>query len=163
MAADKLTLEIVTPRGSALREDVDDVAAPSEAGELGVLPGHLQLVASLRPGLVAYHQRGEEKRLAIGEGFIEVKDDRVLILTDKVAKSEEIDPVPVRLELKDVGQKLDQYDGPPNAPEWQDLLGREAWAAVQLELVGDAPHATRRPYEAETAPAPPEDGPTPEA
>jgi F-type H+-transporting ATPase subunit epsilon len=163
MAADKLTLEIVTPRGSALREEVDDVAAPGEAGELGVLPGHLPIVASLRPGVVTYHQRGEEKRAAISEGFIEVKDDRVLILTDKIAKKEEIDPVPVRLELKEVGQKLDQYDGVPNAPEWQELVAREAWAAVQLELVGDPPHATRRPYDAEALPEPLSDGPTPDA
>jgi F-type H+-transporting ATPase subunit epsilon len=40
MAEGKVTLEIVTPQGLALREEVDDVTAPSVSGEFGVLPGH---------------------------------------------------------------------------------------------------------------------------
>ena len=102
----KVTLEIVTPQGLALHEEVDDVAAPSVSGEFGVLPGHLPLLAALRTGIVTYHKGGQEKRLAVAEGFVEVKDDRALLLTDKVATREQIDPVKVRLELKDVDEQL---------------------------------------------------------
>ena len=42
MADGKVTLEIVTPQGAALREEVDDVTAPSVSGEFGVLPGHFR-------------------------------------------------------------------------------------------------------------------------
>ena len=45
---DTLLLEIVTPTGVALSEHVTDVTAPSIAGEFGVLPGHLPLLAGLR-------------------------------------------------------------------------------------------------------------------
>ncbi|HMI88940.1 MAG TPA: ATP synthase F1 subunit epsilon, partial [Polyangiaceae bacterium] len=51
MADGKVTLEIVTPTGVALSEQVNDVTAPSVEGEFGVFPGHLPLLAALRTGL----------------------------------------------------------------------------------------------------------------
>jgi len=157
MDGGKVTLEIVTPLGLALKEEVDDVAAPSVSGEFGVLPGHLPLLAALKTGIVTYHKGGEEKRLAVADGFVEVKDDRALLLTDKMATREQIDPVKVRLELKDVDDLLDRYTGPPGSPEWLELVSREIWAAAQLELYGDPPAATQRPFETYGPPAPPDE------
>jgi F-type H+-transporting ATPase subunit epsilon len=155
MAEDKVTLEIVTPQGLALREQVDEVTAPSVTGEFGVLPGHLPLLAALRTGIVTFHKGGAETRLAVGEGFVEVKDDRALLLTDKVAHKEQLDPVRLRLELKEVDEQLDHYAGPPGGPEWQALVRRELWAATQLELYGDPAPATQRPFELFGPPGPP--------
>jgi F-type H+-transporting ATPase subunit epsilon len=152
MAAEKITVEIVTPKGRAVREAVDDVAVPSATGEIGVLAGHLPLAAALCAGIVTYHKGGEEKKLAVGDGFIEIRDDEVRILTDKVAARAEIDPVRVRLDLKEAGEELDRYAGSPGSPEWQELVSREQWAAVQLELHGDAPHPVRRPAAAVASP-----------
>jgi F-type H+-transporting ATPase subunit epsilon len=157
MADGKVTLEIVTPQGLALREEVDDVTAPSVSGEFGVLPGHLPLLAALRTGIVTYHRGGEEKKLAVADGFVEVKEDRALLLTDQVAKRDDVDPVRVRLELKDVDEQLDKYSGEPGSPEWQALVSREIWAATLLELYGDPPPATQRPFEMFGPPAPPEE------
>jgi F-type H+-transporting ATPase subunit epsilon len=157
MAEGKVTLEIVTPQGLALRDEVDDVTAPSVSGEFGVLPGHLPLLAALRTGIVTYHRGGEERKLAVADGFVEVKDDRALLLTDKVAKRDDIDVVRVRLELKEVDEQLEKYDGEPGSPEWQALVSREVWAATQLELYGDPPPATQRPFEMFGPPAPPEE------
>jgi len=153
----KVTLEIVTPQGLALKEEVDDVAAPSVSGEFGVLPGHLPLLAALRTGIVTYHKGGQEKKLAVAEGFVEVKDDRALLLTDKVATRDQVDPVKVRLELKEVDDILDHYTDTPGTPEWLELVAREVWAATQLELYGDPPPATQRPFEQFGPPAPPEE------
>ena len=146
MADGKITLEIVTPRGAALREVVDEVAAPSVGGQFGVLPGHLPIVTALATGVVTYRKGGEEKRLGVAGGFVEVKGNHVLMLTDKVAQPGEIDPVPVRLELKEVEQKLAEYVGAPQSAEWLELVSRELWAALQLELSGDPPFATHHPY-----------------
>ena len=157
MSDGKVTLEIVTPQGHALKEEVDDVAAPSVSGEFGVLPGHLPLLAALKTGIVTYHKGGQEKKLAVGDGFVEVKDDRALLLTYKVATRDQIDPVKVRLELKDVDHELEHYNGVPGSPEWLELVSREVWAAAQLELYGDPPPATQRPFEMFGPPAPPEE------
>jgi F-type H+-transporting ATPase subunit epsilon len=154
MADEKVTLEIVTPKGRAVREQVDYVAAPSAGGEIGVLAGHLPLAGALRAGIVTFRSGGEEKQIAIGDGFVEIKDDEVRILTDKVATRAEIDPVKVRLELKDVGELLDRCAGLPGSPEYGELLSREQWAAVQLELNGDPPHPVRRPADEPAMPEP---------
>ena len=61
---DKIQLEIVTPKGRALSETVDEVTAPSVAGEFGVMPGHLPLLAALRTGLVSYRIGNDTKRVA---------------------------------------------------------------------------------------------------
>jgi F-type H+-transporting ATPase subunit epsilon len=159
MAEGAITLEIVTPSGPVLREDVSYVAAPSVKGELGVLPGHVPVLAALRAGIVTYARGGEEKRLAIAEGFLELADDRALILTDKVMRRDAIDPVPVRLELAEVARALEAYAGELGAPEWQELIAREAWAAVQLELYGDPPIAIRHPLEREAPPLPVREAP----
>jgi F-type H+-transporting ATPase subunit epsilon len=157
----KVTLEIVTPQGLALKEEVDDVAAPSVSGEFGVLPGHLPLLAALRTGIVTYHKGGQEKKLAVAEGFVEVKDDRALLLTDKVATADQIDVVKTRLELKEVDDILDHYTETPGTPEWLELVSREVWAATLLELYGDPPPATQRPFESFGPPAPPEENDLP--
>ena len=155
--AETLALEIVTPEGVKLTQSVEIFTAPGVSGEFGVLPGHLPLLAALRTGIVTYHRGGEEKKLAVADGFVEVKEDRALLLTDKVAKRDDIDVVRVRLELKDVDEQLDRYTGEPGSPEWQALVAREIWAATQLELYGDPPPATQRPFEMFGPPAPPEE------
>src|SRR5580693_3438636 len=104
--ADKIALEIVTPRGRALAVSVDEVTAPSVEGEFGVLPGHLPLLAALRVGLVSYRQGGDTRRCAVGPGFAEVGPDRVVLLTDEYTERERIDPVVVRKDLGEVQKEL---------------------------------------------------------
>jgi F-type H+-transporting ATPase subunit epsilon len=180
--ADKIALEIVTPRGRALQASVDEVTAPSVDGEFGVLPGHLPLVASLRVGIVSYRQGSDTKRCAVGPGFAEVGPDRVVLLTDEYTEREGIDPVVVRKELGEVHQKLTALESVAIvAPDTKGadaaaaearaerdvLIGRENWLAAQLELYGDPPFAVQRPFEEfGPAPPPPEDevpGPSDEA
>ena len=76
MAADKIDLEIVTPKGKALVVSVDEVTAPSVQGEFGVLPGHLPVVAAIRTGIVTYRTGSESKRVAVGPGFAEAGNPR---------------------------------------------------------------------------------------
>ena len=102
----KIELEIVTPKGSALRVSVDEVTAPSVEGEFGVLPGHLPLLAALRTGLVTYRQGTESKRCAVGPGFAEAEPDRLALITDRYIEREQIDPVLVRRELSEVQSKI---------------------------------------------------------
>jgi len=87
----KLTLEIVTPDRSLLREEVDEVVVPGSEGELGVLPGHTPLLSSLHVGELWYRQGSEKHYLAIAFGFVEVLPDRVTVLADVGERAQEID------------------------------------------------------------------------
>lgn len=137
-----ILLEIVTPDGVALRESVDALTAPSVDGEFGVLPGHRPLLAALRTGIMTYKKEGQEVRLAVGPGFVEVNNDHAVLLTDKVARLEDIDPVRARLDLKETDAALERYTGEPGTPEHVELVRKELWAAALLTLYGDPPPAT---------------------
>ena len=159
MAADKIDLEIVTPKGRALVASVDEVTAPSVQGEFGVLPGHLPVVASIRTGIVTYRQGAESKRVAIGPGFAEAGPNKLLILTEDYAERQQIDPVILRKELPEIQGKLEKLLAtmevtPEIERERKELIERENWLAAQLELHGDPPSATMRPFE-EWGPPPP--------
>jgi F-type H+-transporting ATPase subunit epsilon len=160
---DKIQLEIVTPKGTALKAEVDEVTAPSVNGEFGVLPGHLPLLAALHTGLVTYRQGSESKRCAVGRGFAEAGPDKMAILTDRYIEREQIDPVLVRKELGELQAKLAKVEAESTEPtgentELDGLIQEENWLAAQLELYGDPPPATMRPFESfGPAPGPEED------
>jgi F-type H+-transporting ATPase subunit epsilon len=142
--ADQILLEIVTPTGVALRDQVSEVTAPSVAGEFGVLPGHLPLLAALRTGIVSYRRDGQETRLAVAHGFVEVVNDKALLITEKFTRKDDVDVVRVRLRLKEVDEQLDHWQGDLTSPQRRELIEEEQWLAAQLELIGDAPPATVR-------------------
>ncbi len=137
-----LHLEIVTPQGPAMRDDVDELTAPSVAGEFGVLPGHLPILAALKTGILTWKKKGELGSCAVGAGFIEVHDDRVNVLTDRYQAKADVDPVRVRADLKNIDEKIDHFTGPPQSAEFQTLVADELWCAAQLELHGDPPPPT---------------------
>jgi F-type H+-transporting ATPase subunit epsilon len=132
-------LEVVTPDGMKLAADVSEFTAPSVDGEFGVLPGHVPLLAALTTGIVSYILGGEKHAVAVGPGFAEVSEDKALLITDRFIKKEDIDPVVVRLDLKEADEALDKFDGDLQGPEYGALVARELWAAAELELYGDPP------------------------
>ena len=157
----KVELEIVTPRGRALKAVVDEVTAPSVEGEFGVMPGHLPLLAALRTGIVSYRDGGAEpKRCAVGAGFAEAGANMLLILTDEYIERDQIDPVIVRKELAETQAAIEKLIAKGELKpagtdeETRVLIAKENWLAAQLELYGDPPAATMRPFE-EFGPPPP--------
>lgn len=157
----KIELEIVTPKGRALAASVDEVTAPSVQGEFGVLPGHLPMVAALRPGIVTYKQGSDTKKVAVGPGFAEAGPDKLLILADDFADRASIDPVVVRKQLTDLQPQIEKVlSATERTPEIESerkvLIDQENWLAALLETYGDPPPATMRPFE-EFGPTPPLD------
>ncbi|HMJ13778.1 MAG TPA: hypothetical protein VK524_20315, partial [Polyangiaceae bacterium] len=109
-----------------------------------VLPGHIPLLAALKTGIVSYRVGSDVTRVAVGPGFVEVAEDKVLVLTDHFITKPEVDPVRARLDLKEADEALDQFTGEMKTPEYAALVRKELWAAAQLELYGDPPPPTMR-------------------
>jgi F-type H+-transporting ATPase subunit epsilon len=87
-----LTLEIVTPERVVFSEEgVDSVTLPGSEGELTVLPSHAPLMTELKPGPLVFRKGGDEIDVALSGGFLEVRDDKVIILADTAERSDEID------------------------------------------------------------------------
>src|SRR4051812_28221735 len=87
----KLTLEIVTPDRSLIREEVDEVQVPGSEGYLGILPGHTPLLSTLAVGELWYRVGQDKHYLVLAGGFVEVLPDRVTILADIAEKAADID------------------------------------------------------------------------
>src|ERR671926_1799994 len=107
---DKIHLEVVVPERKVFEAEVDRVEVPGLDGELGILPGHTELISQLKPaGLLTYHIGDEKGEIAISEGFVEISDDRVIILADEAARPEDIN-LTEALKLKDLTiQSADSY------------------------------------------------------
>jgi len=84
-------LEIVTPEAKTFSDNVDSVVIPGVEGELGVLPMHAPLMTLLEPGELRVMKNGEEIRLAVGEGFVEITQEKIAVLTDMAVKESDID------------------------------------------------------------------------
>jgi F-type H+-transporting ATPase subunit epsilon len=87
-----LLLEVVTPAGVLLREEVDEVIAPGELGYFGVLPGHTPFLSTLGLGEITYRRGADKHHLTCFWGFCEVLPDRVNILAEIGERAEDIDP-----------------------------------------------------------------------
>ena len=87
----QLVLEVVTPVGLLLKEEVDEVVAPGSEGYFGVRPGHTPFLSTLGVGEIAYRRGGEWSHLSCFWGFCEVLPDRVNILAEIGERAEEID------------------------------------------------------------------------
>jgi F-type H+-transporting ATPase subunit epsilon len=88
----RIKLEVVTPEGLLLREEVDDVVIPGVDGYFGVRPGHTPFLTTLGIGWITYSRAGAHHQLTCFWGFCEVLPDRVSILAEIGERAEEIDP-----------------------------------------------------------------------
>jgi F-type H+-transporting ATPase subunit epsilon len=102
---DRIHLEVVTPERKVFEAEVDRVEVPGLDGELGILPGHADLISQLKPaGLLTYHMGDEKGEIAISDGFVEISADQVIILADGAARPEDIN-LAEALKLKDQAER----------------------------------------------------------
>jgi F-type H+-transporting ATPase subunit epsilon len=87
-----LKLRIITPERVVFdEENIDSVTLPGVMGEMTILPQHAPVMTELRPGPVLFRRAGEEVDLALSGGFMEVRNDTVVVLADTAERSDEID------------------------------------------------------------------------
>src|SRR6187402_1422907 len=101
-----LTLEVATPLGLPLTVETDSVQVPSVAGEFGVLPGHLPLLAALKPGILTYKQDSQMLRAAVGGGYVEATGTHVRLITEFFVKQGEVDLEAAQRDLQTASQRL---------------------------------------------------------
>ncbi len=87
----RITLEIVTPEGLLLRDEVDELVAPGSEGYFGVRPGHTPFMSALGLGEFSYRKEQSWHRLTCFSGWCEVLPDRVNVLAEIGERAEDID------------------------------------------------------------------------
>ncbi|WP_078543435.1 F0F1 ATP synthase subunit epsilon [Litchfieldia alkalitelluris] len=84
-------VSVVTPDGPVYEADVEMVVARAQSGELGILPGHIPMVAPLQIGAVRLKKATNTDLVAVSGGFLEVRPDQVTILAQAAETAEQID------------------------------------------------------------------------
>jgi len=78
-------IKIITPDETVFDADIVSLVAPGAQGSLGVLADHAALVTPLASGVVEVISADRLKRqFGLEKGFLEVRDNEVNILAEKV-------------------------------------------------------------------------------
>jgi F-type H+-transporting ATPase subunit epsilon len=101
-----LTLDIVTPERRVLSVTCDEVRAPGVQGGFGVRLNHEPFMTALDPGRLTYVEGGREHHFAVGGGFFQVADNRVIVLADTAEAAGEIDVDRARRAFQEAQERL---------------------------------------------------------
>jgi F-type H+-transporting ATPase subunit epsilon len=135
MPENKLQLSIVTPERLVLNEDVDQVNVPGVEGDLGILYDHAPILTTMRAGRFSYELLGEKGKetiqMIVSGGYLEVTDNRVIVLAEAVEFLDEIDKERAKASLVKAEEALTNTDlSDDEFAEAQDRLFR---AIARLE------------------------------
>ncbi len=110
MAEKSLKFEVVTPEKVVLSLDVESLVAPGAQGYLGVLPNHAPLVTGLDIGVISFKQEGKVRKMAISGGFMEVFNNKIVVLADTAEMGEKVDLDRAQAAKERAEERLSQKD-----------------------------------------------------
>jgi F-type H+-transporting ATPase subunit epsilon len=134
--ATSLALHVATPDGMMLNLEVDSVQLPVVTGEIGVLPGHVPILAALKPGVLKYRAKGQNAVAAIGAGFVEADAKRVRVITEFFAKPDDVETSEAQADADKAAQKLKSLAAPLGDPDQVEAQKDLDWALARLEVSG---------------------------
>lgn len=73
-------LHITTPGGNVWTGDAEAVTANGIEGSFGVLANHAPMIAGLEAGILKVEAEGETRFYAAGDGVLEVRVDKEVVL-----------------------------------------------------------------------------------
>jgi F-type H+-transporting ATPase subunit epsilon len=104
--AGSLTLRVITPSAIVLDTAVESVRFPGLDGAIGVLPRHAHMIAGVGIGVLHYVERGQRKSMFVSEGFAEVKDNTLRIVSEAGELPGDIDEARAREAEKRARERL---------------------------------------------------------
>ncbi len=87
----QIRLEVVTPSGAKVNEDVDIVNAPGYGGDFGVLANHAPFLSTIKIGTLTYENGKNRESLMISGGFCEVSNNKITFLVESAEFGSDID------------------------------------------------------------------------
>ena len=135
--ATSLALNVATPNGMMLSLEVESVQLPASNGEIGILPGHIPILAALKPGVLKYKAKnGTSGVAAVGSGFVEADAKRVRVIAEYFAKPEDIERAEAQADLERATQNMKTLNAVLGEPAQIEAQRDLDWALARLEVVG---------------------------
>ena len=88
---DRIAFDLVTPERLLKSGEAEMVTIPGAEGDMGVMAGHMPLISTLRPGMIAVTGGGADERYFVSGGFAEVTADKLTILAEEAVPAAEFD------------------------------------------------------------------------
>jgi F-type H+-transporting ATPase subunit epsilon len=134
----KIDLQIITPEKVAYQGEADAVSVPTQQGEITILPKHMSLVSTMKHGALVIKNEGKETVMAVYKGFVEIRKNQVLIMTDIAERIDEIDAEKAEQARQEAKRRLLEKD------KMDDIAFADTVAALEKSLA--RLKATRRKH-----------------
>ncbi|HUP68416.1 MAG TPA: ATP synthase F1 subunit epsilon [Acidimicrobiales bacterium] len=144
-----LEVELVSPERILFSGEAEMVVCRTSDGEIAFLTGHAPFLGALGIGIVRVHQPGGDVlKAAVHGGFVQVKDNKVIVLSDVAELPDQIDAARARQSLEDAQRKLSAGGGAGAGEDGEDAEeeanAQLQRAQVRLELAGQGEAASAR-------------------
>lgn len=131
-----MQLHVVSAEEQIFSGEVTQVFATGEIGEMGIMPGHLQLLTSLKPGQVRYVPKdGQQEVIFVSGGILEVQPDVVTVLADTAMRAADIDENAAEEAKRRAEEML--ADKGRGETDYQKALIQIAEASAKLRAIKD--------------------------
>jgi F-type H+-transporting ATPase subunit epsilon len=111
MARTPFPVEVLTPEGEAFNDEVEMVSTRTSVGSIGVLANHMPLLGMLDPTeLRLYKSESDVVRFAQGEGFLQVANNRALLLVDEIFDIDDLDSGDLEERLRRAEQEIENAE-----------------------------------------------------
>ncbi len=109
MPHEKFPVEVLTPEGTVFEDEVEIVSTKTTAGSIGILAHHEPVLAMLDPTeLRLYRSDSDIVSYAQAEGYMQVANNRVLVLVEEAHEPASLDAAQLRGRLEEAERKLEE-------------------------------------------------------
>jgi F-type H+-transporting ATPase subunit epsilon len=103
-----LNVRVITPDKVVYDASAEELILPSSTGQLGILTDHAPLLTALDIGVMRLKSNGSWASIVLMEGFAEVEDNKVTILSNGAEEGSNIDSKVAQTELEKITLLVDQ-------------------------------------------------------
>lgn len=127
-----LTLRVLAPDQSVFDGSAEEVILPSTTGQVGILPGHVTMLAALDTGVMRLRAGGSWSSIALLGGFAEVEADEVTVLVNGAQLGTSIDAAAAEAEFEAAQTTAAGFEG--QAPSTEKVKAQQALAKARAWL-----------------------------
>ena len=100
-------LSVVAPDRTVFEDEVESVVLPGVEGYLGIQSNHEPMLVALRPGIIEYMDRNNQRSfVSVSGGFTEISDNSVIVLAQDAQRATEIDVAEAEKALEEARRAL---------------------------------------------------------
>ncbi len=111
MAHEKFPVEVLTPEGQVFSDEVEMVSTRTGVGSIGILAHHIPLLAMLEPTELRLHKSDSDVvSFAQAEGYLQVADNRAMVLVEEAHPAAELDAGSLRDRLEQAERERDEAE-----------------------------------------------------